>query len=157
VTGTINVKITPTGDLFIDDSLLAQGTQGLELSVDTGRHVIRVENAKARTKTRIDTVWVADGFTVSREYSFTIPQVSKPKPPPRPTLGKVMVGSSPRGATVYVDGKKQPQETIFTFEMASGSHTIRVEKLIDGNLVSADTTFVVKADQRHGIKFDLQK
>ncbi len=157
VTGTIDVKIAPEGDLYIDDSLLAAGTQGLQLETDTGRHVIRVENAKARTKMRTDTVWVADGYTVSREYSFTIPEQTRPKPPPKSTTGKVMVGSEPRGATVFIDGRKQEHQTIFTFELAVGQHTIRVEKIDAGSTLSGDTTFVVKADPIHRIKFDLRK
>ena len=142
-TGMIEISVTPKGDIFIDDSLIASGETQASLEYNAGRHVIRVENSRANEKLYIDTVWVAEGFRVEKSYSFSFP--APPKPKPKPVMGKIMVGSRPGGATVYIDGEKQKQQTIFTFDVTAGAHSVRVEKTVDGILRQADTTITVKA------------
>ncbi|MFH1686368.1 MAG: serine/threonine-protein kinase [bacterium] len=154
VTGLIDISVSPRGDIYIDDSLVAEGEAATNLEYEAGRHVIRVENSASIEKRHIDTVYVAEGFGVTRDYSFSFP--APPKPEPKPVLGKIMIWSRPRDATIYIDGKKQDLLTPMTFDVEAGSHSVRVEASVEGVLRQADTTIIVKSDSTHKFNPDLR-
>lgn len=161
-TGVIDFTISPRGDVYLDDGLIGQATDKILMVVDTGAHVVRVENPDSREKVLNDTVIVTDTADAIRTYAFSSPP--PPEPPethttqttqePDVKFGTVVVGSTPKGADIIIDGELQPQKTNFSFnKIEPGSHTVRV--VLDGK--SADTTFVVKPDGRHKIKFELDQ
>jgi hypothetical protein len=156
-TGTIAVSVSPRGDIYIDDSLVAGNDDGVQFEADTGRHIVRVENAGSEQKKFVDTLYLAEGFVSQREYRFTFPPVEEDEPEPEPSLGQVRVWTWPDEATVYIDGRKQDYLTNFTFEVPAGRHTIRAERTVDGGIRSADTTLLVKADSIHVVRWDFRK
>ena len=153
-TGTISISVTPSGDIYVDDSLLGKGATSRSLTCDTGIHIIRVENEKATRKVRHDTVSLAADQVLTRNYGFTIRQESPP-PPPEPAFGQVKVGSIPAGADVYIDGEKQREKTIYTFKLKPGEHIIAVELDDEGTPLRAEQTVLVKKDSTHKVVFDL--
>ncbi|HOP07503.1 MAG TPA: serine/threonine-protein kinase [candidate division Zixibacteria bacterium] len=164
-TGVIDFSIKPNSDVYLDDGIIGQATDKILMVVNTGLHAVRVENPTTPEKVIYDTVYVSDTADVVRSYSFSAPAAtSQPQSQPtnnRPTqttapatvkYGTVVVGSSPKGADIFIDGELQSQKTNFSFnKIEPGNHTIRV--VLDDK--SADTTFVVKPDGRHKVKFDL--
>ncbi len=153
-TGTIAVVVSPHGDIYLDDSLVASGSEEMEIEADTGRHIVRVENSKSQQKRFVDTLYLAEGFTSQREYRFTFPP--PPDDKPKPSLGQVRVWTWPDEATVYIDGKKQEYKTNFTYEVPTGRHTIRTERDTESGVMTADTTLLVKADSIHVIRWDFR-
>lgn len=154
-TGTIAVAVTPQGDIYLDDSLVADGEDMVEIEADTGRHIVRVENSRSRQKRFVDTLYVAEGFTSQREYGFTFPP--PPEDKPEPAVGQIRVWTWPDEATVFIDGKRQDYLTNFTFEVPTGRHTVRAERDTDTGVKSADTTLLIKADSIHVIRWDFRK
>jgi serine/threonine protein kinase len=153
-TGTINISVTPSGDIYVDDSLLGRRTKSATLTCDTGIHIVRVENKKA-TRTRLqDTVLLAANQELPLTYRFIIPQ-EPPPPRPEPAFGQVRVGSNPAGADVYIDGEKQRGKTIYTFKLKPGEHIIAVELDYEGTPLRAEQTVLVKKDSTHKVVFDL--
>jgi len=153
-TGQLNLGITPIGDIYVDDSLVGGSTKSVSLTTDTGLHIVKFVNLKAKVTTLVDTLYVFPDQTTSRDYAFEIPTEPTPKPKPSKTYGKVIVGSKPRrGADIFVDGSQiEGKLTPYTIEkLESGRHTFRV-RLGD---ITADSTITVKAGQTHKIIFDL--
>jgi serine/threonine protein kinase len=153
-TGTIAITVTPSGDIYVDDSLLGKRVTSRSLTCDTGIHFIRVENKEAARKVRYDTVLLAADQVLTRDYGFIIRQESPP-PPPEPAFGQVIVGSSPAGADVYIDGEKQREKTIYTFKLKPGEHIIAVERDYEGTPLRAEQTILVEKDSTHKVVFDL--
>jgi len=153
-TGIISINVTPSGDIYVDDSLLGKRTKSASLTCDTGIHIIRVENEKATRKVRYDTVSLAADEKLTRDYQFIIRQ-EPPPPRPEPAFGQVRVGSSPAGADVYIDGEKQRGKTIYTFKLKPGEHIIAVELVYEGTPLRAEQTVLVEKDSTHKVVFDL--
>jgi len=154
VTGTISISVTPSGDIYVDDSLLGKRTKSASLTCDTGIHIIRVENEEATRKVRHDTVSLGVNQILPLDYQFTIRQ-EPPPPRPEPAFGQVRVGSNPAGADVYIDGEKQRGKTIYTFKLKPGEHIIAVEVEYEGTPLRAEQTVLVKKDSTHKVVFDL--
>ena len=153
-TGIISINVTPSGDIYVDDSLLGKRTKSASLTCDTGIHIIRVENEKATRKVRHDTVLLAADEKLTRDYRFIIRQ-EPPPPRPEPAFGQVKVGSNPAGADVYIDGEKQREKTIYTFKLKPGKHIITVERDYEGTPLRAEQTVLVEKDSIHKVVFDL--
>jgi hypothetical protein len=156
VTGTINVSVTPSGDIYVDDSLLGKGATSSSLTCDTGIHIIRVENKEAARKVRYDTVLLAADQVLTRSYRFTIPKPPVDTPVQKPEFGEVRVWSQPGDAVVYIDNKLRKGRTPNTFKLEPGYHTIMVKLEFQGELLTEDTTILVKKDSTHKISFDLK-
>jgi serine/threonine protein kinase len=153
VTGSrLLLQVTPRGDIYVDDELLGSRTDKIERTLDTGIHIIRIENNASRERRFRDTVNLAMGDTVSRSYRFTFP----PAPPPEPTTGEVRVGSRPRGADIYIDGRLQPQKTNYTFQLPPGRHIVRATLLLEGEVQEHADTLRVVADSTHKVIFEFQ-
>ncbi len=156
VTGTIAITVTPVGDVYVDDSLLGKGIMSRSLTCDTGTHIIRVENERATTKARHDTISLAVDQVLPLSYRFTISAPADDKPVHEPEFGEVRLGSDPAGAIVYIDGELRRGRTPYTFKLEPGYHNIMVELEFQGELLTKDSTVLVKKDSTHKISFDLK-
>ncbi len=155
--GTIEIGVTPHGDIYVDDSILEKGTSFASLTCDTGAHVVRVENRKSSEKRYQDTVMVKPGGAETRNYTFTFPSVARDTSiesrPPAPDSGKVAVGSTPRGADVYIDGQLMSHPTPYTFTVKTGQHVIKASSVYKGQVVTRDTMILVEKDMTKNVTF----
>ena len=150
--GRLTIEVEPRGDIYLNDIQEVRSEDRLEKDVDTGRHVIRVENRASREKRFEDTVHIAPDESATRSYRFTF----LPTPEPTAPTGEVKVGSKPGGATVYIDGKRQSGTTPYTYPLPPGRHVIKATLLLEGGqLVRADTVRVV-AGRTQTLIFDFE-
>jgi serine/threonine protein kinase len=152
-TGTIAIHVQPSGDIYVDDSLIEKGASFAEVVRDTGWHIIQVENKTSKQKVFKDSVQLTQDGTVTRRFRFTFPT---PKPvveerPAKTIFGDVRVGTKPLGAEVFIDGKLQKERAPFTFKVKAGEHVVKVAI---GDKVK-DTTIMVKANNLHKVFLDL--
>ncbi|MFH1374509.1 MAG: protein kinase [bacterium] len=153
--GTLEINVDPWGDVYVDDSLVADSTTSVDVACEVGDHSVRVENNRATRRTRQETVSLAADTVLRLTYNFTFPAADKPQvteQDPAPAAGEVRIGSRPAGADVYIDGKKQSLKTINTFWLLPGNHTISVR--LDNQGWRADTTLLVKGDSLHLVSYD---
>ncbi len=141
----LEISVNPPGDLYVDDSLIRLSTDAEIVDVDTGRHIVRVENRRASNPIITDTVHVVADEARRLDYTFTMP---KPKPKPPPQEKKVQVGfaSIPLGSTIYIDGKRQAKPTPFTYHLKKGKHRIRFEHGDGAERLQRDTTINAVGD-----------
>ncbi|MBU0982674.1 MAG: PEGA domain-containing protein, partial [candidate division Zixibacteria bacterium] len=136
--GTLAITVQPRGDVYVDDSLIARNQPTGTIQLDSGTHVVRVENSGSRERRHADTVQILGNDRVERSYAFTFPPAQ-----PQVKYGKINVGSRPRGAAVYIDGELQKQKTNYTFQVPTGRHIVRgVLAGPDGNVIREDTVRV---------------
>jgi hypothetical protein len=150
--GYLIVEVAPRGNITVDDELVARRENRFATGLDTGLHIIRVENSASRERRFRDTIRLAGGDTVSRSYRFTFP----PPPEPEPATGEVRVGSRPRGAEVFIDGTLQMQKTNYTFHLPPGRHIVRATLLLGGEVLERADTLLVVADSTHKVIFEFQ-
>ena len=155
-TGTISISVTPSGDIYVDDSLLGKGATSRSLTCDTGIHIIRVENKKATRKVRYDTVLLAADQVLTRNYRFTIPRPPVDTAEPKPLFREVVVVSKPRGAEVYIDGVLQDHRAPYTFKFTPGEHVVKVKATIKGEEVEQERTIQVGKDGPDKVVFDFE-
>ncbi|MFQ5608147.1 MAG: protein kinase, partial [Candidatus Zixiibacteriota bacterium] len=136
-TGTVAFTVIPYGDLYIDGELIRRGVNSLSQKLDVGRHVIRVENPKANKTTLADTIMITAGDSINRSYTFDMPA---------PT-GTLAVGSLPGGARIYLNGQLQAEQTPYSFSLAPGDYSVRIESSIGGD--QKDTSLTVAAGERY--------
>ena len=151
-TGTIVVTVIPSGDVFIDDQLIGRNRDQASLEVEAGEHSVRVEKAGSRERVYKETVDVEAGGEVRRSFRFSVP-------PQEPAVAEVeiRVGSTPRGALIYVDGELQPVKTNNTVWVKPGRHEIRVVlETASGEQQRADTV-TAAADSVHKVLFDFEE
>lgn len=157
--GEIQLAVIPSGDIYFDGNLLGQNITDTSLAADTGRHVIRVENDRAVNKVITDTVYLAvdDSYLQRYEFEFTEEKPPESKPVTVTETGKVLIGSRPRGADVYIDGELQQQQTPYTFPLAVGIHIVRIELEVGGNLLSKVDTVRVSKDASVRVFFNTEE
>ena len=144
----LEISVSPPGDLYVDDSLIRLSTDAEIVDVDTGRHIVRVENSRASNPIIIDTVHVVADEARRLDYTFTMP---KPKPkPPQVKVYDVRIGSEWRvRATVFIDGEEQADRAPGTFSIKEGEHAIRFEFVDNsGESHSLDTVVYVRSGTR---------
>ncbi|MCK4372531.1 MAG: PEGA domain-containing protein, partial [candidate division Zixibacteria bacterium] len=139
----LEISVNPLGDLYVDDSLIRLSTDAEIVDVDTGRHIVRVENRRASNPIIIDTVHVVADEARRLDYTFTMP---KPKPPPQEKKVQVRIASIPLGSTIYIDGKRQAKPTPFTYYLKKGKHRIRLEHGDGAERLQRDTTINAVGD-----------
>jgi len=151
--GMLSVTVDPRGDIYIDGQSYGTNKSGVDATLDTGRHVLRVVNSESRQKEFRDTIYLAAGETKNAAYTFTFP-----RPVPRPDSGNVIVGSLPiDGGTIFIDGKLQDLKTNNTFRLPVGVHTIKVVLTVDDrDLEKTDTVRIVK-DGTAKKRFDFEE
>ncbi len=162
-TGTISVAATPSGDVYVDDSLVGRMVDSVSVTCDTGRHIVTVRNERATRPLLTDTIMVTADQVVPLSFRFSFPVDddaggTTPAPPePEPESGYVTVGSSPKGADVYIDNVKQRGTTNRRFKVTPGRHIVRVELTSQGRLLTQQDTVTVATDDNVKVSFDLRK
>jgi len=152
-TAKLELSVYPEGDIYVDGRLQGSNRSNAVLTLDAGRHSLRVENRSSTEKAFVDTVTLASGATERRQFRFTMP----PLPPPE-NRGEVRVGSLPlHGASVYIDGRLQALKTPNTFSLSVGQHVVKAVLMIDGVSREMVDTVFVESGGRHKVFFDFEK
>jgi serine/threonine protein kinase len=151
-TGRIVIDVDPRGDIFLDGRQLGLGQSRSQTEVDTGSHIIRVENSASRQKALEESVRVEAGETINRTFRFTFPSAQ----PQGRTDGEVRIGSRPRGADIYIDGDMQEQKTPYTFRLAPGLHVFRGLLLVSGEELERIDTVRVVSDSVYRVMFEFE-
>ncbi|MDH3889894.1 MAG: serine/threonine protein kinase [candidate division Zixibacteria bacterium] len=146
--GILEISVKPEGDIYLDGSLLKAGADAWMVDVDSGQHIVRVENNKATTKVFADTFAILPDSTQRLNYAFSIPE--PPPPPPEVKVYKVKIGSQWRKkAEVLIDNVAQADSAPWTYTIVEGEHNIRI-KFDDetGRPQDLDTTVQIDSDTR---------
>jgi len=153
--GYLAISAEPYGDLYLDGALIGLNVSDTTLSRDAGLHVLTIQNAKADNRVIVDTVVIGPNENIQRNYAFEIPTPPQHRTDPAPAAtGKVLVGSIPRGADIFIDGQRQPNQTPYTFTLETGKHEIKIIINTGGkNLVHIDTVNITK-DGTEKVFFD---
>jgi|GEM_PF-518196 len=152
--GDLLVTIRPQGDLYVDGRLKGSAQTQARLSLETGRHILRVENAASVQKSLTDTVVLTAGGQIIRAYQFTL---SETPSPPVASSGRVSVGSKPLlNAAIYIDGQLQSQQTPYTFTLPGGKHVFRAVLEIDGVTREKIDSVIVQNGGNHRLMFDFE-
>ncbi len=146
--GKVDIMVRPFGDIYFDDRLTDLKSRHVILSREPGQHIIRIENEDAEgEKIYIDTIEVVSNETVFKTYDFDV-TIYLPSPRQQaatmPDSGKLLVGSMPRGADIYIDGTLQDQKTPYTFNLTTGEHIVHMTLNIDGQVFEKTDTTIVK-------------
>lgn len=157
VQGTINLNIKPSGDVYINNQLVASGTNYYSAKLDTGLVGIRVANNNTIEKNIADTIKLTGEAMINREYVFHKPVDRQEITPPVKKTGTVIVGSRPRGGDIYIDDKLSDDQTPFTFNLPEGNHVIRVEVEVDGKMMQKTYPLKVSADDTVKVLFDARQ
>lgn len=153
-TGQLVLDISPAADrITINDTIVYRDQSDLQTELPTGRYIVAVANEDSRQKQYIDTVDIAAGQTAEKNYRFTFP----PPPDDTPALGEIRVGSTPRGAQIYINDELQRQKTNFAFRLPPGRHTIRATIEFDGALRELSQTVTLEPEQVQRLSFDFEE
>ncbi len=148
VLGLIKVMVDPSGDVYLDDSLVKGGARAWMARIDTGVHTVRVENKKATQKVLSRSFNLLADSTQELEFDF---KIEKPKPPP-PQIRtyKVAIGSEYRArGKVFIDGVAQTRPAPATYNIREGKRSIRFEfEDNSGKTVVLDTSVSIVSDTR---------
>ncbi len=161
VTGRLEITVTPSGDIYVDDALIESDAAGATVTLDTGAHSIYVSNDGAVNKEIRDNVTLTPDTTILRSYTFRFPsaQPAKPTPAkPAAAYGELKVGSKPTiGADIYIDGKLQSRKTPTAIQLKPGRYSVRAVLDMDGTPKELLETVTVTADSSARIMFDFEK
>jgi hypothetical protein len=156
--GTIELAIRPSGDLYIDGELVGINIQDTSFSTGAGTHNIQVRNEKAVNRVINDEINLSDRDIVQRQYTFEIKEVrTETQAEPVKRTGKVLIGSRPRGANIYINGKLQQQQTPYTFTLDIGKYVIRLELEKGGDILRHSDTIIVVEDGSHRVFFNTEQ
>jgi len=154
-TGTLVLDISPSADrVTINDSLTFDDQSDFEMDLPEGVYVVAVANQESRQKLFIDTVSLSGGGTLRKNYRFTFPDDDPDTPV---TLGEIRVGSTPRGAEIWINEKLQRQKTNFAFRLPPGSHRIRATIELNGETKELTRTVTLESDQVQRLSFDFEE
>ncbi|HEX2897323.1 MAG TPA: serine/threonine-protein kinase [candidate division Zixibacteria bacterium] len=130
--GTLDIKISPSSDVYIDDKKEASGKSNVSIKAAPGKHTLKVVNdSEDYDSTIIRSVDVIKGK--SSEYSFVFEK--------RTVLGELRVGSIPNQAAVFINGKKQERLTPCILNLPAGTYNVRV--WLQSQDISRESTLVV--------------
>lgn len=136
----LTVSVSPRGDVYIDGQSYGRNKQSVAATLDSGEHTVRVINRGSDQQRFDETVYLAGGDSQSLAFEFTIPPE-----PPAVDSGKVIIGSRPDGAVVFIDGNLQDEVTNHTFDLPTGKYLIKLVLTIEGQqLEKIDSVVVVK-------------
>ncbi|MBN1213062.1 MAG: serine/threonine protein kinase [candidate division Zixibacteria bacterium] len=139
--GILEIKVTPAGDIYVDNQLKGRDKTNLELSLDTGRHKIRVANQKSVEKSFDRDIDLTENARLAENFKFTFPSLEN--------IVKVKIGTrlndvSLRNATIEIDGDEHDLKTPSTYEFSPGQHTVKAYiTLQDGTFLEKDTTLII--------------
>ncbi len=145
----LELSVYPEGDIYVDGRQQGSNRSKAVLTLDAGRHALRVENRSSAEKAFVDTVTLASGATERRQFRFTIP--------PAANMGEIRVGSRPAGASVYIDGQLQALQTNTTFRVLLGRHVVKAVLAIDGVSKGVTDTVLVEEGGSQKVFFDFEE
>jgi serine/threonine protein kinase len=149
------IAVRPEGDIYVDGQSLGRGKSSAQMTLDAGRHIIRVENRSSIERAFVDTVDLVAGANLNRSFAFTF--ASETSSTAQVTLGEVRVGSKPvNGATVYIDGQLKDRPTPAAFRVSPGRHVISAKLTLDGKELERTDTIIVVADSSYRVIFDFE-
>jgi hypothetical protein len=160
--GALDIRIEPAGAVYVDDSLISGSAEEALVLLEPGRHLLRVSNpAAAGRKEFIDTVQVAANLRLEREFSFRMPAAAderqgereEPERQQAPDPGRLLVGSRPRFADIYINGELQEYKTPYTFDLPPGRHTVRIVIVEGGKSYEETFNVVIKSGRTEKINF----
>ncbi|RKX26109.1 MAG: hypothetical protein DRP47_08725 [Candidatus Zixiibacteriota bacterium] len=127
LTGKVQISISPTADsVFFDNKLVDRGTTSVLVEGTEGEHNLKLVKAKATNSPITRSVTILANQTVQLNYRFNMPTPAPKPQKPIPARGSIVAASRPRGATVYIDGVKQSQITVYTFKVSAGTHIVEL-------------------------------
>jgi len=132
--GRIKLTISPSGDFYLDDKLVAANVSKYELKSTAGSHTLRIEN----NDKSVDSV-IFDSFELSADQTINLSYTFMEKP----LLGELIVGTWPVGGSVYINGELQPNTAPFTFSLKPGKYIVRL--LLESPPIDRETTLVIVA------------
>jgi len=139
--GILEIKITPAGDIYVDNQLKGRNKTNLELSLDTGRHNIRVVNRESVEESFDREIDLAENARLTENFKFTFPS---PENIVKVKIGTRLNDVSLRNATIEIDGDEHSLKTPNTYEFTPGRHTIKAYiTLEDGTFLEKDTTVTI--------------
>ncbi len=153
-TGSLVLSVTPSGDVYIDETPVGSAVGDTTLKIDPGIHTVRVVNEMAVNKTIFDTISLVEGEVLPRRYAFEMPSTKIEEPEPPKDYGKVSVGSRPRGADIYIDGKLQDEQTPFRFTLETGRHIIKLVLSSGGEIYEHVDTVNITKDGEEKVLFE---
>ncbi len=132
--GKIRLAIKPSGNLYLDNKLVASDISEYVLNSNVGSHSLRIENNDESIDSVIfDSFKLSAGQTLNLSYTFI----------EKPLFGGLRVGTLPVGASIYINGELQSEETPFTFSLKPGRYIIRL--FLESPPIDRETTLVVIA------------
>lgn len=159
-TGKLQISVSPSGDIYIDNALSARHSNLALATADTGTHYIRIENQQSIEKQILDTIILAAGQNLIRNFTLHFPEKiaghtdTPPKVASEP-IGIVIVGSKPMGAKIFIDGIfQEKRQTPNTFKLRPGTHKIRVE--LGSENVPRDTVINIAENDTSRVIFNLE-
>ncbi len=155
VQGRLLLSVVPQGDIYLNEDLMRRESSNLDLTLDTGLYIIRVENSASTQKTFLDTVTIGPEASIEKDYRFTFPS-ARPKPPAE-EYGYLRIGSRPAlGASITIDGERQPHVTPYRFRLKAGRHIISCVLELDGQMVTKTDriTIAPNSDERYYFNFE---
>ena len=143
----------PSADrITIDDSLDYRNQRSVSVTLPEGLHVVVLANERSNEKRLTDTVEITAGRTASQNYRFTLPE----RMPPDPQLGELRIGSSPKGATIIIDGEEQQYKTNFAFQLPAGRHIVTALIDLEGTVLSKTDTVSVAVGATERLYFEFE-
>jgi len=152
--GTINLNITPPGDVFINNNPVKNKTGSYSAILDTGLIIVRVQNDNTVERVLTDTLSLAADEVVNRKYSFHTPVDTQAVTPPGKEPGTIIVGSRPRDGDIYIDGVLREEKTPYTFSLPEGEHTVRIEVNVEGEAMQKTYPVEITKNDTVKILFD---
>ncbi len=149
--GRVEISVAPSGNIYINNRLEAEGTSRHNISLQPGEYEIRVENENSREKQFSREIRVESGVTTPLRFTFTPLPVEL-------SYGQVRVGTKPAAeAEVYINGEKQKLKTPNTYRLTEGDHSIRIVVEFGGRNIDQTETVTIKPNEIAKLIFDLEK
>lgn len=160
IPGVLAMTVSPRGDIYIQGNRVASQVTQKTIPLDSGRYALEVRNNQAVNKSILDTLLVRPGDTVRRSYAFEMPEI-KPvvvATPPQITPGTAIIGSTPRGAYIFIDNIFQDKrQTPYTFRLEPGEHQVALKLNLDGKEMARDTIINIKSGETTKININFEE
>lgn len=160
IPGVLAMTVSPRGDIYIGGNRVASQVTQNTLRLDSGSYVLEIRNSQAVNKSIMDTLLLLPGDTVRRDYSFQMPEI-KPavvETPPQVVPGTAIIGSTPRGAYIFIDNVFQDKrQTPYTFRLEPGEHQVTLKINLDGTELVRDTTIVIKSGETTKVNINFEE
>lgn len=144
--GRLAVGVNRPADIYVDGTLRERGSEELAIELEPGDYRIRVVVEDSREGEITRRVTVPPGETVSQRFAFT--DIGQ---------GKVLVSSTPDGATIKVDGQTVSGATTpHAMSLREGSYSISAETGTAGDPVLRQTV-EVKDGEEVAVAFDFRE